>query len=129
MREIKFRAWNEIDKAMIDWSTIKVFESLLKNLMSGKVRHHQLMQYTGLKDKNSKEVYEGDIVRFVFEDGAIVQHKIEWSDKYHAWQVVNLSSGNSLTWNGSPLLWVAMKTYQPEVIGNIYQNSELLESQ
>ena len=52
-REIKFRAWNKAGKIMLNWDTIKY---QLNN------QHFELMQFTGLHDKNGKEIYEGDIV-------------------------------------------------------------------
>jgi len=53
MREIKFRAWDkDLHKMYNKWTVIPDDD-----------RSHILMQYTGLKDKNGKEIYEGDIVK------------------------------------------------------------------
>lgn len=63
MREIKFRAWakGEFDESiMLDWET---FRHSIAEWIGNEERGCVLMQYTGLEDKNGKEIYEGDIVR------------------------------------------------------------------
>lgn len=66
MREIKFRAWSEALKKM-DYSPLNAV-TFDGRVMFGNADitgfHSLLMQYTGLKDKNGKEIYEGDILEF-----------------------------------------------------------------
>ncbi|HFD1755405.1 YopX family protein [Enterococcus durans] len=79
-----------------------------------------LMQSTGLKDKDGGDVYQGDIIRCTRG----CPHEVIWLEKYGgtffggmpAWYLSGLSNGYS--WTG-----------REEVIGNIYENSELLEGQ
>lgn len=130
MREIKFRAWNGGE---MKYSGIKVhadghFEC--DNHLDCIDFEPVLMQYTGLKDKDGVEIYEGDIlkrVHFQCADGVnhYIHHTIKWSEKYNGWVALNLSSMSES--DGSPQLFVYAKG-EHEVIGNIYENPELLES-
>lgn len=91
MREIKFRVWKEEYEEML-----YLPEGFLDS-------HKNPMQYTGLKDKNGKEIYEGDILETL--EGHMVE--MSWIPKGY-W-----------TWYEYPL--DACK-----VIGNIYENEDLL---
>lgn len=85
------------------------------------------MQYTGLTDRNSKEIYEGDIIRLAEfepaedEENESTVHVVEWiGDGYPAFDAVPQVPSDS---NG--LSWAAAVGYI-EVIGNIYENPELM---
>ena len=58
MKEIKFRAWNDIDKMMIEWEVLKASPVFFMNILKGKVRHHRLEQFTGEQDENGNDIYE-----------------------------------------------------------------------
>ena len=75
MRDIKFRAWDELDNNMIYQDYLSASEILN--------RFDCIMQYTGLKDKEGKEIYEGDIVKFKTmigseQIGVVVFHQGEY---------------------------------------------------
>lgn len=75
----------------------------------------ELMQYTGIKDKNGKEIYEGDIL---YNKKTLLYPITFYYDKYLSAYLIE---------NGSNFLGVAISKYKLEVIGNIYENPELLE--
>lgn len=73
MREIKFRAWDRLKKRMIQPCYCEVFSDGLVAASEDDYYHNtsskiELMQYTGLKDVNGKEIYEGDIFEWEYFD-------------------------------------------------------------
>lgn len=90
-----------------------------------------LMQCTGLKDKNGKLIYEGDIVRYAEYDIEDIEPEWEYDeimfgDKY-SYPAFDLKNGNLFDCNG--LSYIFNEGWTIEVIGNIYENAELLEKQ
>ena len=123
----KFKAWDKIDKVIrevtaIDWSL-----DLVEFMHGANERSFEnviLLQSTGLKDKSSVEIYEGDIVsvrNHPFQKTELSGVGIEIDGDY----LIGWSDHN-LTWLGGDLLLYQLKPYI-EVIGNIYDNPELLE--
>ncbi len=116
MREIKFRAWYEDGKRMIYGFPSFHNDHFYNDRGLGiDFRVLKLMQYTGLQDKNDKEIYEGDILGGWLEHGVVVwlQAEARWGidvegerKEIHFWEV-----------NQDHL----------EVIGNIYKNPDLLK--
>lgn len=134
-REIKFRAWNFQDKEMHDvedlgmgeasWETVarNVHKKGTHNSFYGEKRNSVLMQYTGLKDKNGEEIYEGDILRFqsrsLLQDAMTTKvMPIIWHQDRLCWWVGDQDKGFH------PVMTVDNNEF--EVIGNILENPDLL---
>jgi hypothetical protein len=99
MREIKFRTWDKGIETMRPWEKIQHIN--IGYLTSSS--DQELMQFTGLHDKNGKRIYEGDIIEF-HRAGAIIRRAIEWDYDRCGWSAVYRNR------------------LDIEVIGNIYEN-------
>lgn len=135
MREIKFRAYdNEINKMFY----VDIYEYMSWNEMAQdeaityEARENGLMQYTGLKDKNGKEIYEGDVLKSIENEEAwrvdeiVPLHRHDHvtnigyfsGKKYHLRENPAGQYNNLDDWMSLPEMY--------EIVGNIYQNPELL---
>lgn len=124
MRELKFRAWNNGDRKMLFNVSIlqeapeSEYGSLVKNKITGVVgieRSH-IMQYTGPKDKKGKEIYEGDIL-----EGGL---EVVWVQICGGWKFNPSKNNTDISFMESV---VNFPYDEVEIIGNIYENPELLE--
>jgi len=120
MREIKFRAWNVATKTMVDLKKITPLalnmdtEGLFIPFSDGL----PVMQYTGMKDKKDKEIYEGDIVQYfdkVFTPREVFS--VDFVNGMFYYKSIENEEYNNMMCDLGPV----------EIIGNIYENPELLE--
>lgn len=109
-REIKFRAWDEVSEKMLNWNYF--LDTNMKNtFIAPESTGLILMQYTGLDDKNGKEIYEGDIAKYenmigkiMFFNGSFILSDFEETEE---WELGVINE-------------------ELEIMGNIYDNPELL---
>lgn len=116
MKEIKFRAWDTTDNTM--YRNIQNGNVFADFLHSGTF---EIMQFTGLKDKNSKEIYEGDVIRN--EHDEFKDYSVLWSAKVGAW----ILNGHNCSNSYNDILTKFSPSEFWEIIGNIYSNPELLK--
>lgn len=112
MREIKFRAWRDGEMLYQQQEGTAYAAALFNRIYS----QHPVMQFTGLKDKNGKEIYESDVITTHTGKSMI----IGWSNKFASF-VINRDGWAFQHWFGE-----ACDPGDCEVIGNIYANPELL---
>lgn len=136
MKELKFRAWDNFHKVMIYDGFSKFYELFIK--FNGDIeginkkdlsfafitQYFNLTQFTGIQDKNGKDIFEGDIITKNFKNGKENIRKrriVEWNNNLACFEVFqynpDIESENDAIKNNSEYY----------VIGNIYENANLLK--
>ena len=124
MREIKFRAWDKIHKKIRVVKAIEFGVGVsLENDDMGDIDGYVIMQYTGLLDKNSKEVFEGDLLGGTWGDGYIGYCDKCKSFEYFGTVFGCMACEGDVTWRE-----LVENDGKLEVIGNIYESSNLLDT-
>jgi uncharacterized phage protein (TIGR01671 family) len=151
-REIKFRAWHD-GGASYRYEPQMIYDESPGDCLVWKKQGQPLtaiMQYTGLKDRNGKEIYEGDVVRKIdigFEERKNIEDLAIWEQEervleykidnegfidYRYWNHVDV-----VVFDRFPIYWLRNESFgyegedlispsDCEVIGNIYENKELI---
>ena len=131
MRELKFRAWGKENNIMLYqnfclYIPIKDEDMCLADFLADK--NYKVMQYTGLKDKNGKEIYEGDIISYKAlkekRKDKIFRNVIEWANYSGTlgWIIRGNDKRVYIPLNSNQVF-----NHNIEIIGNIYENPELLK--
>lgn len=115
----KFRAWNSETKEIEVFKTYEEISELFLAL-SADDGFYSIMQSTGLKDKNGKEIFEGDILDYRGRKALV-----RWHGSYASfiYRFVDEPHKRKAEWK--PLYLAYMKC---EIIGNVYENTELLDA-
>ncbi len=119
MREIKFRAWHSTTKKMLEVGSILGEGGSFYEEEALGEKDVVLMQYIGRTDLNAVEIYGSDIVEVTVMDGGLhtVIASVVWSDEYGMWTYDRHVAG----------MFNHIRSTRCKVIGNIYENPELLE--
>lgn len=118
MRELKFRAWDRLDKEFTHNIDCLLDMSVAERVFALDDEGGELIieQCTGLKDKNGKDIYEGDIVQIddhILGDFEVVWHNLGWKIKRSVgFETLSVHKSEDIV-----------------VIGNIHENPELLKKE
>lgn len=132
MNNIKFRCWDLLLKKFIDLkSNPHLYSAILDNELQGYV----LQRFTGLKDKNNKEIYEGDICQEIW-NALVGQMESKYIIKFGEYQdaegFMNIGFYVDYTLNKNPQNIqnggnLSNKSKNREIIGNNFENIDLLK--
>jgi YopX protein len=122
-REIKFRAWSKVERKMYACFGFMSGQVLIikDNIPTGiKDEYFELMQFTGLHDKNGREIYEGDIIQ---RPDVGVPMLVRWNAQEVRFDLTRKPDN----FKSTMIWWTGITDTDYEIIGNIYENPGLIE--
>ena len=129
-REIKFRVWDSYDKKFLNYGEVDIWDlifeepKLIEEIYTDGMANEclEFLQYTGLKDNNGKEIYEGDIVlgRFILDD-------VEDYIYLYLTDMERKNQSKTFLIEDISYLYTNPIPEDIEVIGNIYENKDVLK--
>ena len=121
MREHKYRAWDKEEKHFVYFELFQGVNNYSSPAIYSWAKLGQWQQFTGLLDRNGKEIYERDIIRQYYGEDEIIAEMV--------WDQKRAQFGLNTTIDFGNLDHIEIKipgNDPPEIIGNIYENPELL---
>ena len=130
MRTIKFRVYDKLSKKYIQENSVYIMGALVNGVLTfcaddknGLLNHHIIEQFTGLYDKNGKEIWEGDLVKDEHDNiEEIVFGKIGYDNSFNGLTGFSFKS-RYMDYNDAYELWYYDNVSDYEVIGNIHEDS------
>lgn len=120
LRQMNLRIWNETLKMMLDASDIEEYYKLKNQKYSTYHDYTEdkliFLRNTWVRDKNGKNIFEGDILKCRLHSGEYENYVVVWDEEESCFDSLNADKSNFI----SPSIW-----YKQEIVGNIYQNSIL----
>ena len=136
MREYKFRCWDTENKEMLKVQELDFEDTFYGGRLSIRTDKYNdyfdmedmvLMQYTGLKDKNGKEIYEGDIIHINNNLLDEFNYLIVWNEEYLRYYLFSIDKKSINRLGGILEAHLGSMKDKIEIIGNKWDNPELLE--
>jgi uncharacterized phage protein (TIGR01671 family) len=131
-RELKFRCWNTKEKSWVSLTSLECIENNeLVNIFDPVGEDNIISQFTGVKDKNDNDVYEGDIVKFKqsnyydtenYSKGIVKFGTYDDAEQYYHY--VHLGWFIEVLEEGEYRDEVTLSDYPLEIIGNIFENDK-----
>ena len=141
-RTTKYRAWDNVEKKMLSWDEIKPWSLSWLNRygVDGRTKDYVFEEFTGLHDKDGKEIWEGDIVSFdgnmtadntmgfepngyIFDETSL--HEVVWNGEHACW---DLRHDEDTEWKYRRDCHGLLIAKKCKTLGNVHENPELINA-